>query len=80
MGVCHEEADGIALEALHTRGSDMSWLSQRGAACGPHVHGLSAHNDELVCPLHEKPGKFVTQDFLDLIGLFDLNANADGID
>ena len=40
------------------------------------LHGLSAHDNKLLRALHEKTGKFVAQNVLNFVRLFDAETHA----
>ena len=44
-----------------------------------YLDGFSPQHDEALRTLHQESGKFVAQDSLDLVGLLDLDTDADGI-
>jgi len=42
-------------------------------------HSFPPQNEEILCPLGQEPGKFMDQDMLDLVRLFDLDTHADRV-
>jgi len=47
--------------------------------CRRHLDGFPPQHDKALRTLHQESGELVAQDAFDLIGLLDLNANADGV-
>jgi len=47
--------------------------------CRRHLDGFSPQHDKAFRTLHQESGELVAQDTFDLIGLLDLDANADRV-
>ena len=52
---------------------------QRWGGAGSHLDGFSPQHDEALRALHQESGELVAQNTFDLIGLLDLDANADRV-